>query len=160
MKKAKRNFSKEENKFTPQQLKQLDKLARSQNNEELINKEQKTEKTYVKTNNIYPLRGVYLLEYDDGLKIGMSANIQRRIRDYNKPWCRPVLRSIFFYCENFQDLEVEVLQKSKKYLDFTVNSNEWITGISFDDMVNNITKIAIMKDCKNQAFRSFIESKL
>lgn len=150
-------MSLESNSFTPEQLKQLSELK---NNKVELKQDVNYEKTYTKTKEAYALKGIYLLEFEDGMKIGMSANIKRRIKDYEKPWCKPILNKIFFYYEDFQDLELEILRKSKKYVDFTVNSNEWITGISFEKMVINMDKIIRIRDCQNQNFKAFIENNL
>lgn len=41
--------------------------------------------------------GFYLLLYSTGIKFGMSSNIARRMVEYKKPWCKNIVKSLYFY---------------------------------------------------------------
>lgn len=158
MKKINAGCSSEENKFTPSQLDQLRALAELSN--KIESKEIPYIKSYTKTTHRYPFEGIYVLEFEDGIKVGRSKNIKDRIASYDKPWCKSIISSTFYYCDFTVTLEQEILNKSKDYIDYHSNSQEWIVGISYKEMISRVDKVINIKDCKNQHFKAFLEGEL
>jgi len=60
-------------------------------------------KAQVKTEN--KISCLYIVEFENGCKVGMTKNMKARIAEYLKPWSRPVLSASIVECEN--PLEIE-----------------------------------------------------
>jgi len=75
----------------------------------------------------------------------MSINIKRRLRDYNKPWCKKILNKRLFYTNEYQVLENEILKKTQ-YNRNTDHSTEWITGFTIDNLCKEVEKLIIQVD--------------
>lgn len=79
----------------------------------------------------YKKCGIYIIEFDNGIKIGKSNNINSRIHSqYKKPWCREIKRIKVYACRNFNAIELSVKKYFKDYI--KNNSTEYITGVDFD----------------------------
>lgn len=142
----KKGESKDINKFTPKQLQLLRNLAKQQVIKE-VNIEYKA-KTAYQTDQEYNLPGIYLLEFDSGIKVGMSKDIKHRMLNYKKPWCMPILRQKFFYTNEYQTLENEILKKTK-YNRNTNYSNEWITNFTLEDLCKEVEILVTIVDPYN-----------
>ena len=59
--------------------------------------------------------GIYLLEFDNGVKIGMTRGINTRIKAYTSPWCKPILRATYFRTSNSASIEAQIINKFKDF---------------------------------------------
>jgi hypothetical protein len=48
---------------------------------------------------------LYIIEFEEGCKIGISSNVKNRMRDYKKPWCKRIERSYIVHHESPLDVE-------------------------------------------------------
>lgn len=79
-------------------------------------------------------KGLYIIEFDNGIKFGITSNIDRRKIAYLSPWDREIKQSKFFSCDKPEEIESELKRhfknKTKK------GSTEFVYGVSFEDIVS------------------------
>lgn len=85
----------------------------------------------------YRGKGIYILDFGNGIKIGMAKNITNRIKYYKSPWCRPIINEAYFKCQNEQALERFIKRIFKNNIK-TEGSSEFLTNISFIKVVEFI----------------------
>lgn len=79
---------------------------------------------------------VYVLEFDNGIKIGMAKNLVNRLKNYRSPWTRKIMRGAYF-----KSLAPNILEKflKTKFKHFTEEgSTEFLYQITFEEIVNFI----------------------
>lgn len=83
---------------------------------------------------------LYAIQFDNGIKIGRSADFQNRLWTYSYPWCRPIIRHVTYNCNHTYKGEAN-LKKALK--DFTVKySQEFVTELSFEAVSRIVEKFA------------------
>ncbi len=71
------------------------------------------------------LIGVYIVEFENGVKVGMSEDIPRRLLAYKSPWCIPIKDIKTIKCAGVR----EALKLEKFVLSlFTHKIGEFIPG--------------------------------
>lgn len=68
------------------------------------------------------LCGVYLIEFESGLKLGITKNFNYRFKFYNDPWVQPIYSIWFLRTENYKTIEKEL---KKQYFLSTLDSCEY-----------------------------------
>lgn len=72
------------------------------------------------------IKGLYFIEFDDGIKIGISNNIFSRLAIYLFPWCKTIRSVHVFECQNGRSIEQRYKERFK--MNTLSNSTEFITG--------------------------------
>lgn len=83
------------------------------------------------------LSGIYAIEFIDGIKIGLSSNIQQRINDYKMPWCKPIKSIYYIECRFPKYVENALINHYKPNI-VTKGSTEFITNIPIDDVLRSM----------------------
>jgi hypothetical protein len=81
---------------------------------------------------------LYVVQFDNGLKVGCCKNITNRMMSYQRPWCYPFLRSKDWKTEKASQLEKEVITRFKS--NSKASSKEYFYGLSFNELVAWIEK--------------------
>lgn len=55
--------------------------------------------------------GVYFIEFEQGVKIGLTTNLHRRIKEYRKPW-HQTIKNIWF----LETIHYKIIEKNLKEL--------------------------------------------
>ena len=42
------------------------------------------------------MSGMYIIEFNSGFKFGIAKNLNKRVRNYNKPWSQPINKVTLF----------------------------------------------------------------
>lgn len=82
-------------------------------------------------------QGIYVLEFEGGgIKIGMSSEINKRLKEYNKRWMRPIINAKYYRHSNARDFERLLI---KQFADYTPDmySNEYFV-IPFQNVIEFI----------------------
>ena len=69
----------------------------------------------------------YIIQFDNGVKVGMSTNFKSRMRSYLSPWCREVEAVYIVRSDEMDKVEAHVkdcfskfkIGRSKEYLDIS-----------------------------------------
>ncbi len=75
-------------------------------------------------------KGVYIIQFHNGFKIGISNDCERRINDtcYTAPWCYPILATTYLPCQYPRIIERMLLnafeEKRRGEFIFVKNWNE------------------------------------
>jgi len=77
------------------------------------------------------IKGLYIVEFENGIKIGISNNVHERLESYKKPWCRPIVNSFIVECQCPIQLELRIKKQFKKSITYN-ESTEFITGVTVD----------------------------
>lgn len=86
-----------------------------------------------------PLPGFYLLQFDTGIKFGISTNITRRMIEYRKPWCKPIVKSLYTYLDIKLAKNIEESLKRDFYLhDISDGSTEFLANKSLPELIKVI----------------------
>lgn len=98
--------------------------------------------------------GFYALEFENGVKIGYSKHIFKRMLEYNRPWCKKVVDCFYVIdLESISPRETEEIMK--KYIknigkesegDFIVNSNALEILLFFKSVVKELDHTIIYKN--------------
>lgn len=78
-------------------------------------------------------RGVYLVEFQDGIKFGMSDDILKRIDSYCYPWNQRIGRVLFVECNYPRKLEQKLKNAFKNNI--TGRSPEYCYKIDLNDLL-------------------------
>lgn len=81
--------------------------------------------------------GIYVLKFDNGIKIGMAKNICNRVKHYESPWIREVQQQAFYKTRNPLALELFLKRHFKRSI-VTHNSSEFLVGNTFEYVVRFI----------------------
>ena len=81
----------------------------------------------MKGENMRKIKGMYMVKFSNGVKIGISDDIKERLRAYKSPWCREIQEAIGLPCQYPKIVEYAV---KVFYKDHTLRgSPEFIIGI-------------------------------
>lgn len=82
----------------------------------------------------YRKSGLYIIEFDNGIKFGISKNIHSRFySQYNKPWVREFKQVKVFAHNKPEQIELQL----KRYFKHSIKegSSEFLYNISFDEVI-------------------------
>lgn len=82
----------------------------------------------------YKGSGIYVIEFDNGIKFGMSKHIQSRLSNYEAPWVREPIQYQCYKSKSAPSLENLIKTTFQKNITFA-NSREFISGVSFNDVL-------------------------
>lgn len=82
---------------------------------------------------IHPIKCVYLVLFDNGIKIGMTSNLKNRIQTYKQAWCRPI-KEIWYMESQYPRIVEESLLKHFKKNRINKHS-EFIINISIEEAI-------------------------
>ena len=91
--------------------------------------------------------GIYILEFKDGIKIGKSSNLTTRTHQYKSPWCKPIVQLKLLPCVSYSDVEKLLLKLFSKNV--LVGSKEYLTGVSFEEVLEQALRIIQESDGLN-----------
>lgn len=77
----------------------------------------------------------YIIDFRDGVKIGITSNFSNRVKDYKKPWCKPIRDSYIIANENNVAIENHLKKCFKEYI--LKGSTEYF-NLSFRDVRKEI----------------------
>lgn len=80
------------------------------------------------------LNGVYFIDFGNGVKIGRSTDIKKRLRVYMSPWCRNIIDIYYFECQNSICVENKVMAHFRGNAKDT-ESKEFITDVNINEIV-------------------------
>jgi hypothetical protein len=100
------------------------------------------------------LQGIYLIQFNNGIKIGMAKNCPKRIQSYKSPWIKSILRAEFISCQ-FPALVENTLKQWFTYNIISDNSTEFITGIQYEKVKEIATKFIFSKPEHTEINRYF-----
>jgi hypothetical protein len=80
------------------------------------------------------LKGLYFLLFSNGVKVGMSHNIRKRLLAYSAPWCRPIQEVWILECLDPKMVERQVLQRYQHKIGRN-GSLEFIEGVDLTDIL-------------------------
>lgn len=88
-----------------------------------------------------PRSFVYLIEFDNGIKFGMSKGLKgtARVDSYKSPWCRQIKNEVIIHCLHPGRIERKLQAKFRRYI--KTRSSEFLIGIDFDvvrDYLENV----------------------
>ena len=102
----------------------------------------------------YQGQGVYVIEFHNGIKVGMAKNIQSRLKAYRSPWIRPIVNIQCYKTPNPAYLEKRILKKYSKLI-IAAGSSEFVSGTTFEHMVKAIEATRLfMVDGKPKLYRT------
>lgn len=88
----------------------------------------------------YKKSGIYIIQFDNGIKIGISKNINSRMHGvYRSPWVREIKQVKVYAHNNPRHLEQAVINRFKSNI--VNNSKEFITGVEFDEVCSYIRSV-------------------
>lgn len=99
--------------------------------------------------------GVYAIRFQNGIKIGMSSQIERRLLDYNRPWNQPVIAGIWYKADHEEQasaIEQFLLQNLK--IETGCSSFEWVTDVSLLYIEKLISCFLVIEKEKDIRYRS------
>lgn len=85
---------------------------------------------------------VYLLEYSDGIKIGMSSDFIARLKNYLKPWAKDVLSVHYVERPYPRYLEALMLDHFKDSIEYR-SSTEYVVGLSINILLWQLERIKL-----------------
>ena len=91
------------------------------------------------------LKGIYLIEFESGVKIGITNGFPRRFIQYNQPWVQPIYNIWFLKTEKMQEIEKTI---KEQYWIWRVDNNspEYFEKIERDELINSINYLARKSD--------------
>ncbi len=79
--------------------------------------------------------GVYLVEYENGVKIGVSDTLKTRLRVYEQPWCREVIGICVIYTKN----KINPYDLEETLLSFFENKeSEFVFNTKVEDIIQKL----------------------
>lgn len=87
----------------------------------------------------YTGQGLYLVEFDNGIKIGISSKLRGRLEEYKHPWCRDIKRVKCFKTKQSRALEKLLKKTFKRYIAHK-NSTEYIINCSMENILSFIKR--------------------
>lgn len=92
------------------------------------------------TSKDYRGAGLYVIEFERGIKIGISNKLRERIKTYEHPWCQ-VIRNIRCYKHpNPRVLETFLKKTLVRPSGEDIGSTEFIVGNSFDYIIKFVER--------------------
>lgn len=83
------------------------------------------------------IRGVYLIKFENGLKIGMSNDIIQRLEMYKSPWMKKILKIWYVECQNPKIVETKIKEDYKKFIK-SPKSSEFLTDIHEEEIIRSM----------------------
>ena len=110
------------------------------------------------------ITGVYIIEFDKGIKIGMSNNCVERLKSYELPWVRDIKQAEFVNCQFPLLVENRVKQELRSYI-VSQKSSEFLTNLKFETVKKCVNKhvfaspkfIDINKQNRKAQWRIFVK---
>ena len=88
---------------------------------------------------------IYAIKFPNGIKIGITSNPKTRLESYKSPWMQPI-QSI--YCLPTSNPKcIESFLKKKYSYNAVKNSSEFITNISWSEIVETIQELVKKYKC-------------
>ena len=81
------------------------------------------------------IKALYIIEFDCGVKIGISDDLRSRLKIYKTPWCRPIRQIIYLECQYPRSVESKIKQYFKKHIPLK-SSSEFIIGVSAQEIAS------------------------
>lgn len=75
-----------------------------------------------RTNRNSTRSGVYLIEFENGVKIGKTTNFMRRFREYNRPWMHKIINIWFLKTKHLDEIEQKI---KDQYFIYSSKSTEF-----------------------------------
>lgn len=75
----------------------------------------------------------YLIEFENGVKFGRSANFPQRLAAYKNPWCREIKNIYRKRCDHSSTMEHYLKRRYLKRI--KPGTREFIINVSFDELV-------------------------
>lgn len=88
----------------------------------------------------YPGSGVYLIEFDNGIKVGMAKSIRIRLESYAKPWVRPIKNIACYRTTQALALESQIKRRFSRSRGHTPGSSEFLIATTFNFVKSEIEK--------------------
>ena len=79
------------------------------------------------------IKGLYAIEFEEGIKIGISEDIRERIKVYGSPWCHTIKSVWAVESEYPRALERYLMVRYAKSI--VRNSTEFITGVNIVPLI-------------------------
>lgn len=80
--------------------------------------------------------GLYIIKFNNGVKIGVASNIKKRINSYRSPWCRDFEAIAVYQTSN--PIYIENILKERFRLSTKPGSNEFFYDVDFEKIVNYV----------------------
>lgn len=104
-------------------------------------------------------RGFYVLEFDNGIKVGVSDNFDERLKTYRSPWIRDIISSYFLETGDCYHIERQMTKFFKKNIT-TNHSYEFISGVNVQDVIDTLKSIMITSRLsKKDLFKNTVTKK-
>lgn len=68
------------------------------------------------------LKGIYVIQFESGFKLGLTVNFRQRFQFYNQPWTQPIYKIWFAETEEFKKVESSLKDSYKIY---SIDSTEY-----------------------------------
>lgn len=85
-------------------------------------------------------KGIYLVEFDDGIKFGKTTDMNKTKKFYVSPWMKPLKRIRYFPTINSVKIEKEI----KKHFDMV--DSKFIKDISFESVELVVITLLVIYD--------------
>ena len=84
---------------------------------------------------------LYVLQFDTGIKIGITNNLKHRLTSYDRPLCKPIRFGVVYPdFSNPKLVEKEVKSNLRSHC--KSNSPEYFQDIKFKEVLRNIREVA------------------
>jgi len=105
------------------------------------------------------MKGVYVIEFDNGIKIGRTNNLMNRIDHYKSPWCRPIKSIWIMECcwPDYAEASIKSFLKENITSD---NSTEFITNTPLERVLNVVEGSQFKRPKLTRIHKSFFNKKL
>lgn len=100
------------------------------------------------------VKGVYMVQFDNGIKVGISDNCHERFNTYRQEWNRPIKQTCFIKCQYPRMVEYKTTNKFKSNIIGV--SKEFIQGIEFDIIKQFITENKLTRPDKTETDQYWI----
>jgi hypothetical protein len=78
---------------------------------------------------------VYIVEFTDGIKFGITSNLEQRLNSYKLAWNKPIVSQWYIKCKWPKIVERQMKYYFKKNI-VTPSSKEFVTNIPIQVVVN------------------------
>lgn len=93
--------------------------------------------------NTYKGSGLYIIQFETGIKIGVSRNLKSRLSFYKAPWTQQMKEIICYQCPNPTRLEHMLKKYFKQYT--TENSTEYFVGLPMEILIKFLEERQLYK---------------
>lgn len=92
----------------------------------------------------------YLIEFENGIKFGVTDNFKVRLRSYSSPWCKKIMSKVSIKILYATDMETVFKKRYKNFI--KNNSTEYIQGLRIEDVKAFMDLCSICFNKKNYKF--------